>query len=300
MSSFIDYYSVLGVPPDASAGVIKATFKKLALQYHPDVYKGQDADERMRDLLAAYQTLNNPEKRRQFDARRSEYIYDDRASDSSQQEQAAGVRGAGHASAHVRSETASRVRRDGQRRFLFPKLSPEQPASLDLVDGQYELSVEQARTLLQSGVLRGLLTKPTRGAYICHRCHHHWSVSSEGGKRERPRFCPKCQALDWDEYLLLRCVHCTAVFESEQIRYEIGSLSYGSEQKGTEGRLCPPYELFPLCPQCSRSHWCPAEDQRVALLRAEVARHAAILRAIWFLAAVVVVIIAVLVFTGHV
>ena len=57
MDTFTDYYAVLGVDANASASSIKAAFKKLALQYHPDVYKGEDAQERMRLLLLAYQTL---------------------------------------------------------------------------------------------------------------------------------------------------------------------------------------------------------------------------------------------------
>ena len=62
-----DYYAVLGVDAQASASSIKAAFKKLALQYHPDVYKGTDAEERMRKLLQAYQTLSDPEARRERD-----------------------------------------------------------------------------------------------------------------------------------------------------------------------------------------------------------------------------------------
>jgi len=299
MSSFIDYYVVLGVSSDASAAAVKAAFKKLALQYHPDVYKGQDAEERMRDLLTAYQVLNDPEKRRQFDAHRSEHIYDDSAPRSVQQEQARS-QGAGRASTFMRSETTSHNRRDGQGRYAFPKIFLDQPVSISLVDCQYTLSAERAQTLLKLGMLRGTLAEAVRGSYICHRCHHRWQVPSGHIEKDRPRTCPKCKASDWDEYLLLRCVHCSAVFESEQIRYEIGSYSYGSDQKGSEGRLCHPYELFPLCPACSRSHWCPVEDQRVELLQASAARKAAIVRAIWFLAAVVVIIIAVLVFSGHV
>ncbi len=54
MDTFTDYYNLLGVKPNASPSTIKAAFKKLALQYHPDVYKGEDAQERMRILLLAY------------------------------------------------------------------------------------------------------------------------------------------------------------------------------------------------------------------------------------------------------
>src|SRR5882724_5011613 len=203
MSSFIDYYVVLGVSSDASAAAVKAAFKKLALQYHPDVYKGQDAEERMRDLLTAYQVLNDPEKRRQFDAHRSEHIYDDSAPRSVQQEQARS-QGAGRASTFMRSETTSHNRRDGQGRYAFPKIFLDQPVSISLVDCQYTLSAERAQTLLKLGMLRGTLAEAVRGSYICHRCHHRWQVPSGHIEKDRPRTCPKCKASDWDEYLLLR------------------------------------------------------------------------------------------------
>src|SRR5947207_560665 len=74
MDSFTDYYTLLGIDKDAPPGEIKAAFKKLALQYHPDVYKGNDAHERMRQLLAAYQTLNDPEERKRYDARYMEFV----------------------------------------------------------------------------------------------------------------------------------------------------------------------------------------------------------------------------------
>ena len=76
MNTFTDYYTVLGVDSQASASTIKAAFKKLALQYHPDVYKGPDAQERMRDLLIAYQTLSDPVSRRDYDVQRTERILD--------------------------------------------------------------------------------------------------------------------------------------------------------------------------------------------------------------------------------
>ena len=74
MEAFTDYYTVLGVDAHAPADTIKAAFKKLALQYHPDIYKGEDAEERMRLLLLAYQTLSDPASRRNYDVLRAERL----------------------------------------------------------------------------------------------------------------------------------------------------------------------------------------------------------------------------------
>src|SRR5947209_17633320 len=74
MKQVTDYYDVLGVDAHAPTAVIKKVFKLLALQYHPDVYKGEDAEERMRELLLAYQTLIDPERRRTYDLSCSEHM----------------------------------------------------------------------------------------------------------------------------------------------------------------------------------------------------------------------------------
>src|SRR5947208_14712640 len=74
MEQLTDYYSVLGVDANAPAEVIKKEFKHLAHQYHPDVYKGEDAEKRMREILLAYHTLIDPESRRTYDLSRSKHV----------------------------------------------------------------------------------------------------------------------------------------------------------------------------------------------------------------------------------
>jgi len=65
-----DYYEVLQVSPNADAAVIKAAFKRLALQYHPDRNHEPDAHEKMRLLNEARNILSNPERRRAYDHQR--------------------------------------------------------------------------------------------------------------------------------------------------------------------------------------------------------------------------------------
>ena len=299
MDTFNDYYAVLGVNADASADKIKAAFKKLALQYHPDVYKGADAQERMRLLLLAYQTLSDPQERKAYDAHRSEhvldvssprgYVYSEPSRSNKRRNEA---------------EVSPAARRDRQRHYDFPDLRDELPARVDLDEIAYDLSPVEARTLREQGMLHGVAIEAQQSGeaspatdnnnnypHFCHRCHHRWITYPPGRVSAFPQgkaqsdFCPVCGARDWGEYLLLRCLHCCAVFESEQIRYEVGSYNYG------DGTLCPPYELFPLCPYCGSSGWCPAEDARVSTLRAQAARRAAWLRVILISIAVVVILV---------
>jgi len=62
-----DYYEILGVPRNASQEDIKSAFRKLARQYHPDVSKEPDAEEKFKEINEAYGVLSDPEKRRRYD-----------------------------------------------------------------------------------------------------------------------------------------------------------------------------------------------------------------------------------------
>jgi curved DNA-binding protein len=62
-----DYYAILGVPRDASADDVKKAYRKLAKQYHPDVSKEKNAEERFKEINEAHQTLSDAEKRAAYD-----------------------------------------------------------------------------------------------------------------------------------------------------------------------------------------------------------------------------------------
>ncbi len=63
-----DYYEVLGVSKDASEEEIKKAYRKLAFKYHPDQNPGDKvAEEKFKQVTAAYDILGDETKRRQYD-----------------------------------------------------------------------------------------------------------------------------------------------------------------------------------------------------------------------------------------
>jgi molecular chaperone DnaJ len=62
-----DPYEILGVGRSASPEEIKKAYRKLVRQYHPDVNKEEGVEAKIREINAAYEILNDEEKRARFD-----------------------------------------------------------------------------------------------------------------------------------------------------------------------------------------------------------------------------------------
>lgn len=62
-----DYYDVLGIKRTATQDEIRAAYRRLAREYHPDVNKAPDAAAKFNEVQQAYDTLSDPEKRRAYD-----------------------------------------------------------------------------------------------------------------------------------------------------------------------------------------------------------------------------------------
>jgi len=62
-----DFYEILGIGRNATDDEIKSAFRKLARQYHPDVNKEPDAEEKFKELNEAYGVLSDSDKRARYD-----------------------------------------------------------------------------------------------------------------------------------------------------------------------------------------------------------------------------------------
>src|SRR5213082_414131 len=62
-----DYYELLGVGREAGEAEVKQAFRQLAREFHPDVSDAPDAQERFREVVAAYEVLSNTETRNLYD-----------------------------------------------------------------------------------------------------------------------------------------------------------------------------------------------------------------------------------------
>jgi len=62
-----NFYDILGVPKDAPAADIKRAYRTLTLKYHPDRNPSPDAEDKIREINEAYETLSDSGKKKQYD-----------------------------------------------------------------------------------------------------------------------------------------------------------------------------------------------------------------------------------------
>ena len=74
MVKYKDYYQTLGVSRSATDKEIKAAYRKLAREHHPDANAGNKAaEDKFKELAEAYEVLKDPDKRRRYDTLGANY-----------------------------------------------------------------------------------------------------------------------------------------------------------------------------------------------------------------------------------
>jgi molecular chaperone DnaJ len=86
-----DYYAILGVARNASEKEIKAAYRRLARQYHPDVNPGNKASEqKFKEINEAHEVLSDPDKRKKYDQYGENWQHGDQMAEAARQAQAQG------------------------------------------------------------------------------------------------------------------------------------------------------------------------------------------------------------------
>ena len=63
-----DYYELLEVSQTSTADEIKRSYRRLALEFHPDKNPDNpEAEEKFKELARAYETLSDPDRRARYD-----------------------------------------------------------------------------------------------------------------------------------------------------------------------------------------------------------------------------------------
>ena len=92
-----NYYDTLGVKRDSTEKEMRAAYRRLARQYHPDVNPGNpDSERRFKEVNAAYEVLSDAEKRKKYDHYGDQWEHADQIEEQRRRQQAAyGAPGAG-------------------------------------------------------------------------------------------------------------------------------------------------------------------------------------------------------------
>jgi len=185
-----DYYKVLGVPQDADDKALTRAYRKLAKQFHPDANPG--AEDRFKEISAAYDVLGDPQKRKEYDeVRRSG---------------AAGAGFAGPGGFNFKVDDLSdlfgglfRQPQGARRRGAAPGAGPQRGTDLE---AELHLSFEEAvegavtsvhvRTNVPCATCGGSGAKPGTMPVSCPRCGGRGVLNDNQGMFSLSTPCPEC------------------------------------------------------------------------------------------------------------
>lgn len=186
MHGNIDYYELLEVERECDSQTLKASYRKLAMRWHPDRNPGdRDAEARFKAIGEAYDVLKDPQKRA---------AYDRYGHNAFQQGNGAGP-GAGSPFSDIFSDIFDQFMGGGR----GPRAAPRG------ADIRYELEIDfedaftgtEADIAIEVGVqcepCSGTGGKPGTGTQACQTCGGRGQVSMQNGMFIMERTCPSCR-----------------------------------------------------------------------------------------------------------
>jgi molecular chaperone DnaJ len=198
-----DYYEILGVTRSCDEKALKASFRKLAMQYHPDRNPGDHTAEiRFKEVNEAYDALKDPQKRA---------AYDRFGHAAFEQGMGAGFNGDFAASM---SDIFDNIFGDFMGGGRRQRAGRERGADLRY---NMEITLEEAYagktaeirvpTRLACDVCSGTGAKPGSSPKMCPTCDGHGRIRSAQGFFSIERTCPNCQGRG--EVISDPCVNCS-------------------------------------------------------------------------------------------
>ncbi len=185
-----DYYKVLGLGRDASEDDIKKSYRKLAMQYHPDKNSGDKAaEERFKEASEAYEVLRDPQKRELYNRYGHEGLsgsgftgftgFEDIFSSFGDIfEDVFGFSGGGRRPRSA-ARNGSDLRFDLNISFMDAVFGTETDIDLE----KYEVCQE----------CRGIGAEPGTTPESCPRCHGSGQVTQQNGFFSISSTCPQCR-----------------------------------------------------------------------------------------------------------
>lgn len=235
MSTDIDFYELLEVERTADDKVIKTSFRRLAMQFHPDRNPGDAAAEaKFRAINAAYDCLKDPQKRAAYD----------RFGHAAFQNGGQGGFGGGGGGFEGFSDIFENIFGEfmgGGRSGGSQRSSVRRGADLRY---DLEISLEEAYAGKQANITvdvaaecdscDGSGAKPGTGTEHCKTCGGHGKVRSQQGFFVVERACPSCHGAG--EIISDPCVECRGEGRVEKTKTLDVAIPAGVDE-GTRIRL---------------------------------------------------------------